>query len=473
VHAVPITPEVNHLIRFIRDAYLPGLYITSYMKFKEPVRGAPRLTTIGEGFHVAGRRQAAKVWDSMKEELSDEGRALAWISSYIPVLARYSSRDTARDLNLTAIKMKAKSLKILTAKIARLPNDSPPDVALVAQIVSLFRASCKEGDLESAKIHAEIIRRLIDRVGDGQPPAGSSAAVAAAAAADRRHLQVLFVTVMNNDTEIAVSQMRNTFFDFEHWVQKQLSKFWADTSEAAMPPTSSDYRNLHSSIEVQSTRVACVRLRRYLLTRQTLVNLDDPHDLERTDSVLGVFIMYSLYDSGVLVNNYMDLVGGRRTVGGKSANSVQLLEALVALTTLHVLRRGIFEATIYGGDYRIGYHVTTVAHLQATARTALEVAPADELGRYGEALLWIFFYGARFEWQVAQKTKKDQDKGKATQKTKCWFTSRFARQTQQLGLTQWPDARRVLDQFVFYEFLEPDLPAWYDEVVSGLEESNR
>ncbi|KIX03803.1 uncharacterized protein Z518_07356 [Rhinocladiella mackenziei CBS 650.93] len=440
--ALPISPRVNQLITFIRDAYLPGVYITSFMKIKEPVRGAPMCTTIAEGFHVTGRRTAARVWESMKEELSDEGRALAWVSSYIPVLAKYSPEDTARDLNLMAIKMRAQSLRILKDRIANLSTEAQPNISLVSQIVSLFRASCKENDIASAKIHAEIIRHLIDRV--EQPD---------------RHIQVLFTTVMNNDTEVAVSHMRNTIFDFEGWVRQQLNKLWVDKAETNMPLVSEEYRDLHPCIQLPATRDACIRLRRYLLTRQTLVNLNDPQDLDRTDAVFTVFTQDSLYDSGVLINVYINLVAGK-VYQMKAA--FRHMEASIALTTLHVLRRGVFEATIYGGDHRIRYHVTTITHLEGTMRTMLKLASPEDLAQYGAAILWIFFYGARFEWRI---NKRSLDQGLKPEKT--WFTEMFARQARELKITQWNDAREALSKFVFYEFLEPNLPAWYEETLSA------
>ncbi len=436
---LPITPQINNLITFIRDAYLPGIYITSYMKFKESVPGAPRHTTIGEGFHIFGRRTVVKVWNSMKEELSDEGRALSWCSSYIPVLAKFSSPSTARELNLLAIDMRTKSMKILKEKIEKLSLEGAPDISLISQVVSLFRAACKEGDVAAAKIHAGIIQRLIDRV---EVP--------------DLHIRTLFMTCMNNDQEVAVAQMRNTFFDYENWIQKQILKFWAETLHSNMPPLPTGYDILHKSIRMQATRKAAIRLRQYLYYRSTTVNLDDAQDLDRTDAVFTNFTTFSQYDAGVLINVYINLVAGKVY---NMEEFLRTIHAALALTTLHVLRRGIFEATVYGHDHRSSDHMTVINHLEGTMRKVIHSTSADELSEYREALLWVCFYGARFEWRINQKIK-------GSTHLRTWFSKTFAQQAKALELVEWAHAREILQQFVFYEFLEPYLSMWFDETMS-------
>ena len=435
---VPITPHINRLILFIRDAYLPGVYITSYMKFRESKPGAQQITTIGEGFHVFGRRTVAKVWNSMKEELCEEGRALAWCSSYLPVLSKFCSTDTARELNMLAIKLRTESMKILKKKIEDLPPGVAPDISLISQVVSLYRAACKEGDNVAAKIHAGVIMRLVDRV---EVP--------------DRHIQILFMTCMNNDSELAIAQMRNTFFDYENWIQKQITRFWSSTLEENMPPLPAGYKAVHTSVKLAATRQALIRLRQYLSYRSTKVNLSDSADLDRTDAVYTNFTTYNQYDSGVLINVYINLVAGKVY---KMEEPLRHIEAGLALTTLHVMRRGVFEATIYGCDHRSSHHIITINHLEGTMRKVMTIASAAELLCYREALLWVFFYGARFEWQVNQKIK-----GFTPPRT--WFSKMFAKQARVLELTEWPQAQEILEDFVFYGFLEAYLPIWFEETL--------
>ena len=384
---------------------LPGIYITSYMKFKDQKPGSPQLTTIGEGFHVFGQRTANKVWSSMKEELSNEGRALSWCSSYIPVLAKFSSPETARKLNMLAIKMRNKSMKILKDRIEELSFDGVPDISLISQIVSLFRAACKEGDTVAAKIHAGIIQRLVDKV-----------------VVPDKHIQTLFMTCMNNDSELAIAQMRNTCFDYENWIQKQIARFWVETMERNMPPWPVEYKALNKSIQLPATRQAAIRLRQYLFVRSTTVNLNDPVDLDRTDAVFTNFTTYSQYDAGVLINVYINLLAGKVY---DMEEPTRLIEASLAMTTLHVLRRGIFEATVYGCDHRSSYHIININHLEGTMRKVMDTVPASELAQYCEALLWVCFYGARFEWRLNQKIKgltppRTWFHGRSPNRRRCW-----------------------------------------------------
>lgn len=433
---ISISPRINQLITFIRDAYLPGIYITSFVKRldDEP----PRIITMAEGFKVMGRRIADRVWTSMKEELTDEGRALAWAGSYATVMARYSSVETGTELAVMGLQMKLKSIRILKDKLGALSLDSQPDLAMIAQIVSLFRASCKEQDLDAAKVHAEIIRRLVNRIPEGGD-----------------QIQTLFLTLMSNDTEIAVSHMRRTFFNFATWVQRQLVKFWWAHGEPELPIVSLDYLDLDRSIITPSTRTACIRLRRYLAIRKTPIDLQDPVDLERGDTVFSWVSTYSMFDLGVLVNVYLDL----------SSASIQTLppaqrfaEASFALTTLYLYRWGIHQATIYGGDHRDRMHITVVACLRGTMQNALKWCTRRDLDRYQKAFLWVFFYGARYEYRNVGRTLSFHE-----DQSKMWFSQMFSRQARLMRLTTWAEVTKILHDFVFYDFLEQDPEAWFDQ----------
>jgi hypothetical protein len=81
----------------------------------------------------------------MKGELLEEGRALSWCSSYLPVLSDFVSRDAARDMDILAVTMRNKSIAVLKAKLEKPPHHGMADVdgSLLAQVVSLFRAACK------------------------------------------------------------------------------------------------------------------------------------------------------------------------------------------------------------------------------------------------------------------------------------------------------------------------------------------
>ena len=374
----------------------------------------------------------------MTEELSDEGRALSWCSSYIPVMAKFCSPETAREMNILAIAMRTRSMKALKMKIESLSPENSPDIALISQVVSLFRAACKESDIAAAKIHAGVVQCLVDKV---EIP--------------DRHIRTLFMTCMNNDSELAITQMRNTFFDYENWIQKQIARLWPNTLDKDLPPLPAESKILHKSIQLEATRQAAIRLRQYLFYRSTKVNLNDPQDLDRTDAVFTNFTTYSQYDSGVLINVYINLVGGKVY---KIKESLRSIEAALAITTLHVLRRGIFEATVYGCDHRSSHHLILINQLEGTMRNTMATASTDELDRYREALLWIFFYGSRFEWRVREKAKD-------LTPARTWFSKLFARQVRHLRLTEWSDVQEVLEQFVFYGFLEPSLPIWFAEIL--------
>ncbi|KAK5050583.1 hypothetical protein LTR84_003865 [Exophiala bonariae] len=433
-----ITPRINQLITFIRDAYLPGIYITSFVK--QLCDAPPRIITIAEGFKVMGRRNADKAWISMKEELNDEGRALAWAGSYATVMARYCSKETAREIAVMGLSMKIRSISILKDKLSALRLDSQPDIAVLAQIVSLFRASCKERDLTAAKVHAEIIRRLFNRITEGT-----------------NQIRTLFLTLISNDTEVAVSHMRRPFFNFETWVPHQLSKFWWSRGEPELPIVSLEYLDLDSSICMSSTRTACIRLRRYLAIRKTPINLHDPVDFERCDAIFSCLSTYSMFDLGVLVSAYLDLSAANTPT---MSPAQRYAEESFALTTLYLHRWGIHQATVYGGDHRDSMHLTIIGCLRTTMKNALRWCSPQDMDRYKTAFLWVFFYGARYEYRnTSSKLNFNEDQ------SKFWFSQMFARQARSMGLTAWAEIEEVLCRFVFYDFLERDPKSWFEETM--------
>ncbi|RVX66974.1 hypothetical protein B0A52_09188 [Exophiala mesophila] len=435
---VPISPRINQLLTFVRDIYLPGLYVTSFTK--RSGAATPPVTTYAEGFNLSGHRRAFTIWTSMKEELTDQGRALAWLSSYAPVMARYSSPQVRRELLLMATDMKLKSMSILKKKIGSLSNTLPPDIALLAQIVSLFRASCKERDLNSAKVHAEIIRCLIDRIHQGS-----------------HQIRTLFITLLSNDTEVALSNMSHTFFEYERWVEAQFQKFWWNQGIFNLPPVPLQHLDLHPSIRVLPSRSACIRLRRYLMIRRMKMNLKDPEDVARSDVIFAWVSNYSMYDLGLLMNVYVNLLEGR---GYDQSLVIRSAEASVALTALYCYRWGIHQATIYGGDHRDGMHLTIINRLQNVLQTTLELANPQDLLHYQETILWMLFYGARYEYRVNRKNAN-----KTTATSQHWFGHKFAQQVHVLGLPTWEDVRQIMRRFVFFEFLEWDVDLWFEETL--------
>ncbi|EXJ53956.1 hypothetical protein A1O7_09293 [Cladophialophora yegresii CBS 114405] len=93
-------------------------------------------------------------------------------------------------------------------------------------------------------------------------------------------------------------------------------------------------------------------------------------------------------------------------------------------------------------------------------RKVMDTVSVDVLNQCREALLWMCFYGARFEWRINLQTK-------CLSPPRMWFSKAFAQQAEILGLTEWPQAQKILRRFVFHEFLEPYLPLWFDEALGA------
>jgi hypothetical protein len=396
----------------------------------------------------------------MKEELQEEGRALSWCSSYMPVLAKFVSRQAAQNLDVLAVTMRNKSIAVLKAKLEKPARNvmKDNDISILAQIVSLFRAACKvrksaklllvltqtasltheqEGDMIGAKVHANAIEHLVDQV---QTP--------------NNHFRTLLITCINNDVELAITHMKSTIFKYQGWIHQQIQRFWKETPANTMPsmPWVSDA--LHPSMNTPVVQEAAIRVRRYLSIRSTPINLDDPEDLDRVDALSTAIAIYTQYDCGALINAYIGMLEQSNT---KSIR--QQLQGCLALTTLYVLRRGVLEATIQGSERsRNSSHTAIMQYLESSLKRACSDARPNELTEYSEALLWMFFCGARYEWRMFQSET-------APSSGRAWFSKVFAQQARILHLSDWRLAKEVIECFILCEFLEADLDSWFAEML--------
>lgn len=105
-------------------------------------------------------------------------------------------------------------------------------------------------------------------------------------------------------------------------------------------------------------------------------------------------------------------------------------------------------------------HLTIIVRLQYTLRNTLELATPEDMENYKEALLWMFFYAARYESRVNAKHPT-----KTPNPSQIWFTKNFSHHVQRLKLSNWGDVQEILESFVFYDFLEQDLETWMEDTL--------
>ena len=104
--------------------------------------------------------------------------------------------------------------------------------------------------------------------------------------------------------------------------------------------------------------------------------------------------------------------------------------------------------------------------LRTHLKLAIKHSTPAELNHYREAFLWMLFAGAQHEVRCRNSRNQFEDDGTSTWSASTWFSMMLAKQAKDLGVTKWPDARKVLARFLYTDYHEPHAETWYENVVS-------
>lgn len=440
--SIVITPKINQLISFIRDSYIPGLYVTPFMRtFSQE---CPKYTTIENISIALGGTGAMKNWNHLRRTLSSDGGASAWVASWIPCILPFVERSELREWYLTGLKMRAHSIQTLRNRLSTGDSIRLLGMPVLLHVLYLFRADCVMGDTEAATFHAQMLRPLIEAMEDPFQQAE------------------LLIIVLYNDCELQIAKMQRTLFDSISWIPNRLTNFWRKT-ELLLPDVGEEYQYLHSSIDTFAVREAAIHLRRCLLIGRTPMRLRDPLTAKLGESMYNWMATITLCDMGILVAVHLDLI---ENMDNSWSIGKRYTEAALAIAVLQILRKSMHSMTVDNIADRRDYSHIIIPKLRATLEKAQRSTTLEEQSYYQEAYLWMFYIGAHYEQRLRKKSRIVRTPAAEEQ----WFSGKFIEHSHALDFRTWAKVERILQMFVVnpYLYLGQSLEAWFHNEINNL-----
>ena len=186
--------------------------------------------------------------------------------------------------------------------------------------------------------------------------------------------------------------------------------------------------------------------------------IEAPKDPSGGDIIYAWITSITQYDTGVLLNRFLDLIENR---AGKLSISLRYTEASLTLTTLHLLRKYFHESPMKGIDLRDASQ-PIMSKLRMVLKMAIKYSTPAQLHYHREAYLWMLFTGAQHEMRLNRKIVFKDD----TDLSNNWFSMMLAKQAKGLGATRWADARKILTQFLYTDYFEPHAEKWFEAIIN-------
>lgn len=435
VLAIPVTPQVNQVLQFMRDGVYPGLYFNSFFK---RMYGDIKVTNLETSTWLPAQTALAG-WKYALSSLQDEGIALACVGGYLhnmSMLMLDSSKSKATNLGLS---MMTKSSVLLRRSLHRaMQKSSFMDRTLINHVYWLFRAAIFSGDEVSIMAHGTMLNvSLMKGLVEGTVD-----------------IQMLIQSGVD-DVDICSRLMRRTFIHPDAYAAT-CAGLWA-MAEANLPKIKTEvYLDLHPNVE-------CAELRQTFNITRSLAGYTEQHI---TDAEWGLpeqkqlsfawFVTQSDWGMRQTLSVSLDLREDKYS-SQAWAEGVRLTQAALGLAVLYYGRLLGHDAVINGVDIRDA-SPTIMAHLQAVMTQVLAKCSGEELDAYVDAHAWILFVGSFYE----QRNQKNPGRRSLAR----WFQHRLAEHAVRHKRESWTLARRTFESFHYFDFIEPHGSQWYEEVIA-------
>lgn len=222
-NGIRITPQMNIIMSFMRDAFYPALYFNYWSRSCSA--DAPKVFTITRPGSIISSTAASRDWDKLVWSLHDEGLGLASLaacSAMAPQLRQATS--------LIALEMQMKSVRLLRERLQREGETFRKSKVAILQIFWLFEAEALRGNQDAAQVHGKALRDVaVDSFETGVID-----------------LQML-LEILWADTDLAARYMRRTIFSMD-WVVKHLSNIWAYIKMKVPLPKQPTHLDVHPTV---------------------------------------------------------------------------------------------------------------------------------------------------------------------------------------------------------------------------------
>lgn len=455
--ALPHTPEVNRIVAFMRDAYIPCIYIPTWLR-QSPDADLP-LAALVKSRALAG--SCGVLRDNQMWHDNPEIQP-AWLAGNLSGLMDVLSFEEKPRMYEIMLQCRQRGLQILRQSIYEQAKlKSAPKVTLLWQIMLLYREGLIREESQGVEAYSVVLQYVEKAYVDNATA-----------------LNVL-IMAMFNDAETACKKLRRTILDFENWLAQRYRPFWT-YAESYLPPMPAHVlSNLHPSLANADSVIygAISRTRRCLDIAETTncLTAQFPEDDLANDLRWGWIASTGLHDIGLLVNQYCDLRDKREYLKDQSDFWNNDLRIAMTLTTLFNLRKLVQSGSCNGVDVREAPLI--IPTLEAILQRALKNASKEQQWEARDVLMWMFFSGAWHGQNVKHQSRYGIFGARPTgsvcrrQYDATWFNKQLSMQAHTLWLTRWFDARELLLRFTYSDLIRPHPIQWYENTVESYRSS--
>ena len=404
VFAVEITPQVNELLTFYRDLFIPSVYRTGPQGWKTS-------------------KAANAEWRRRMEGLRDEGGALTFLARH----ARIASIATTNSkLSLEALSFTAKSTSVLRA---RLEGNTAVNSAVYWHISLLWGIEILQRNFSNAIIHGKMLRSLLEKQSlKGQVDLAMVRAI------------------LYNAAHLDCMTMQPSVFDYENWIPKTFRPL-RELAEKDMPALKDPpHEMLDASIEGEFLRGVFADRRRHTRIWYQYPDLS----VGISPAVDAWLAVKSHIHVALLVKHAVTSIDETDLFPSRSASLYA--QGYLSLALLYTSRQ-----------VRAGFMVVCGVEIHDSQRTILsqlrnvlyraEVFENDiERERYRNAKLFALFTGAQAERNL-HPDRRMSDHG--------WFNRELVALSKQMGLSQWAPAESILGGFLYVDKIQPHGSQWW------------
>jgi hypothetical protein len=162
--AIVVTPLVNSVITFMREALYPNLYFNTFFRRMYGDSHGP-INVLQESSWLPAQ-MARQGWHFGRSSLSCEGPALACIASFLNNMAPLLSEQAREETYDKALMLTTKSSQLLRESLDKKPSQPDQgllhrDPTLITHVYWLFRAAVHSNNRTSATVHGKILAQTM------------------------------------------------------------------------------------------------------------------------------------------------------------------------------------------------------------------------------------------------------------------------------------------------------------------------
>jgi hypothetical protein len=412
VFAIEITPQVNELLTFYRDLFIPSVYRTGPQGWKTS-------------------KSANAEWRRRMDGLQDKGGALTFLARHAQI-ASVATRNSK--LGLEAMSFTAKSTSVLRT---RLEGNVALDSTVYWHISLLWGIEILMRNFKGAIVHGKMLRSLLEKQSrDGE--------------VDLNMLRA----VLYNDSHLLCMTMQPSVFDYDTWIPdlyKGVRQLAAEKLPSLREPPREE---LDASIEGEFLQNVFSERRRH--TRIWGLH----PDLSATiGTEVDVWLAVKCHiDVGQLVKHTVQCMDEADSSPPSRAGYLyaQSYLSLALLYWIRLIKAGFMM--VCGVETHDSQRTLLSKLREALYRAEVFEDGVDRL-IYRNAKLYALFTGAQAE-RTLRPERRTEDYG--------WFNNELLALSKDMGLSEWTSARDILQGFLYVDHMQPQGSEWWGTTLSSL-----